>query len=146
MMQQKFVKYWLPVIIWMCFIFWMSTDMFSSENTSKVIEPVLYFIFPSFSAWTLDIIHGLIRKSAHAVEYFILGFLLFRAFRSDSLQPWDQRWTIYTVIVVVLYAMSDEFHQIFVPSRSSSIFDVGLDTAGGVLSQIAIMLRLRNRH
>ena len=146
MMQQKFVKYWLPVIIWMCFIYWMSTDMFSSENTSKVIEPVLYFIFPSLSAWTLDIIHGLIRKSAHVVEYFILGFLLFRAFRSDSSQPWDQRWTIYTVIVVVLYAMSDEFHQISVTSRSGSFFDVGLDTAGGVLSQIAIMLRLRNQH
>ena len=142
MIQQKFVKYWLPVIIWMCFIFWMSTDTFSSENTSMVIGPILHLIFPSLSAETLDMIHGLIRKSAHVVEYFVLGLLLFRAFRSDSSQTWDRRWTIYTVIVVFLYAMSDEFHQISVTSRSSSIFDVGLDTAGGVLSQIAIMLRL----
>jgi VanZ family protein len=142
LIQQKFVKYWLPVIIWMCFIFWMSTDTFSSENTSKVIGPVLHLIFPSFSAETLDIIHGLIRKSAHVVEYFVLGLLLFRAFRSDSPQPWDRRWAIYAVIVIALYAMSDEFHQISVPSRTGSIFDIGLDTAGGILSQIAIMLRL----
>jgi len=85
------------------------------------------------------------RKSAHVVEYFVLGLLLFRAFRSDSSQPWDRHWAVYAVIVVVLYAMSDEFHQIFVTSRSGSIFDVGLDTVGGVLSQIAIMLRLRNQ-
>ena len=91
-------------------------------------------------------IHGLIRKSAHVAEYFVLGLLLFRAFRSDSSQPWDWRWTIYAVVVVFLYAMSDEFHQIYVTSRGSSIFDVGLDTAGGVLSQIAIMLRLKNEH
>ena len=142
MIQQKFVKHWLLVIIWMCFIFWMSTDTFSSENTSRVIGPILHFIFPSLSAGALDTVHGLIRKSAHVAEYFVLGLLLFRAFRSDSSQPWDRRWTIYSVIIVFLYAMSDEFHQISVTSRSSSIFDVGLDTAGGVLSQIAIMLRL----
>ena len=146
MIQQKFVKYWPPVIVWMCFIFWMSTDTFSSENTSKVIEPILHVIFPSLSAETLNTTHGLIRKSAHVVEYFVLGLLLFRAFRSDSSQPWDRRWTIYTVIVVFLYAMSDEFHQTSVTSRSTSVFDVGLDTCGGVLSQIAIMLRLRNQH
>jgi VanZ family protein len=122
-------------------IFWMSTGMFSSEHTSQIIVPVLNFLYPGLAPHQVDMIHGLLRKAGHVTEYFLLGILFFHAFRNNSLQKWRLRWTIYSIIGVVFYAVSDEFHQIFVFSRTASLIDVGIDSAGGILSQIAIILR-----
>ena len=139
--NRNFLQYWLPVIIWMGVIFGMSTGMFSSDHTSRFIVPLLNFLFPQLSPHDVDLIHGLIRRAGHVTEYFILGVLLFRAFRSDSPYPWRPRWTLYAIIAVVVYAMSDEFHQSFVGSRSASLIDVSIDSAGGVLSQVAVTFR-----
>ena len=139
--NRYFINYWLPVIIWMGVIFGMSTGMFSADHTSRFIVPLLNFLFPQLSPHDVDLIHGLIRRAGHVTEYFILGVLLFRAFRSDSPNPWRPRWTLYAIIAVVVYAMSDEFHQSFVGTRSASLIDVSIDSAGGVLSQAAVMFR-----
>jgi VanZ family protein len=124
-------------------IFWMSTGMFSSEHTSQIIVPVLNFLYPGLAPHQVDMIHGLLRKAGHVTEYFLLGILFFHAFRNNSLQKWRLRWTIWAIIGVVFYAVSDEFHQIFVFSRTASLIDVGIDSAGGILSQIAIILRCK---
>ena len=129
----------------MSVIFWMSTGMFSSENTSHIILPLIDYLFPSISPQTEELIHGLIRKTGHVAEYFILGLFLFRAFRGESLQSWRLRWSIYAIIGVALYALSDEFHQSFVATRTASIVDVGIDSAGGALSQIVILLQGHRR-
>jgi VanZ family protein len=121
-------------------IFWMSTGMFSSDHTSQIIVPVLNFLYPDLAPHQLDMIHGLVRKAAHVIEYFLLGLLFFHAFRGKSLQKWHIRWTAYAIIGVLCYAVSDEFHQIFVSSRTASLFDIGIDSAGGILSQIAIIV------
>ena len=122
-------------------IFWMSTGIFSSEQTSQIIVPVLNFLYPGLAPHQVDMIHGLLRRAGHLTEYFLLGILLFHAFRRNSLQQWRLRWAIYVIIGVVFYAASDEFHQSFVSSRTASLIDVGIDSAGGILSQIAIILR-----
>jgi VanZ family protein len=119
----------------------MSTGAFSSEHTSRIIVPLLNFLYPGLAPHQVDMIHGLLRKAGHISEYFLLGLLFFHAFRSNSLQKWRFHWTIYSIIGVVFYAVSDEFHQIFVSSRTASLIDVGIDSAGGILSQIAIILR-----
>ena len=139
-MHRNFIKYWLPVIFWMGVIFLMSTGTFSSENTSRFIVPFLHFLFPWLSQQDVDMIHGMTRKAGHVTEYFILGLLLFRAFRGESPQAWRLRWAIYAVIGVVFYAVSDEFHQSFVAVRGASLVDVGIDSTGGILSQIVVML------
>ncbi len=139
--HKNLIQYWLPVILWMAFIFWMSTGTFSLENTSLIIGPLLRFLFPSLSPQDLDLIHGLIRKAGHAVEYLILGLFLFRAFRGGASQAWRLRWSIYSFIWVVAYAASDEFHQSLVAERTASLIDVGIDSAGGILSQIIIALQ-----
>jgi VanZ family protein len=124
-------------------IFWMSTGMVSPEHTAQVIIPVLNFLFPGLAPHQIEMIHGLIRKAGHVTEYFLLGILLFRAFRSNSLRNWRFRWAINAIIGVVLYAATDELHQTFVSSRTASLIDVGIDSAGGILSQIAIILRCK---
>jgi VanZ family protein len=128
-------KYWGPVLLWMTFIFWMSTGTFSSENTSRIIEPILHFLMPSLSPEKLAMMHAAIRKLGHVTEYFILGILLFRAFRGGSKELRNMRWAFSSLLVVVLYAASDEFHQSFVPERTASLVDVGIDTLGGIIAQ-----------
>jgi VanZ family protein len=89
--NRNFVKYSVPVIFWMCFIFWMSTETFSSQNTLSVVETILRFLIPKISSQEVDLIHAFIRKSGHVIGYFILGLLLFRAFRGGSIGSWNWR-------------------------------------------------------
>jgi VanZ family protein len=128
-------KYWVPVLFWMSFIFWMSTGSFSAQNTSLIIEPILHFLIPSISPEEVAMIHGLIRKLGHVTEYFILGILLFRAFRAGSKELRNLQWAFSSLLVVVLYAVSDEFHQSLLTTRTASLFDVGIDTLGGIIAQ-----------
>jgi VanZ family protein len=137
----RIIKYWGPVVLWIGFIFWMSTGTFSSQNTSLIIEPILRFLLPSISPEKVAIIHGAIRKLGHVTEYFILGIFLFRAFRGGSKELKNLRWAFSSFLVVVLYAASDEFHQSFISSRTASLVDVGIDTLGGILAQGVSVLR-----
>jgi VanZ family protein len=143
------VKYWISVILTMALIFWLSSGTFSSDNTSRFIEPIIHFLFPGMQKTDVELLHVLIRKAGHVTEYFILGFFLFRAFRGHSSKRWSLHWAIYAVVVSAVYAFSDEFHQSFVSTRTASFMDVGIDTVGGIVAQIVIACRklvVRNRN
>jgi VanZ family protein len=129
----------------MAFIFWMSTETFSSENTLSWIEIVIRFLVPTITTQELDLIHVVIRKAGHITEYFILGLLLIRSFRGDSTSSWNWRWSFLAVMVVGLWAVSDELHQSFVLTRTASAADVGIDTAAGILAQFVGALWHRYR-
>jgi VanZ family protein len=137
------VKYWLPVVVWMCFIFWMSTAMFTAQNTSSIIEPILRFLMPSLSHKELEHIHFFTRKLAHVTEYFISGLLLFRAFRSGSEEHHAWRWMLYSFLILVLIAATDEYHQTFVPDRTPSLVDIAIDATGGTLALVVSTLKYR---
>ena len=128
----RYLKYWIPVLLWMIFIFWMSTGTFSEENTSLIVEPILRFLMPSIRPDMADMIHNTLRKLGHVANYFVLGFLLFRAFRGGSKEFRIPRWAFSSFFVLVLYAASDEFHQSFVSTRTASPYDVGIDILGGI--------------
>jgi VanZ family protein len=126
------VSRYLPLILWLAFIFFASSNGFSASNTSPIIGPLVLWLFPNTSPETLVTIHFFTRKLAHFTEYAILGFLAVRAF-SNSHKPFLRRhWFVITLILVVIYALSDEYHQSFVPSRTASIFDSLIDVAGGL--------------
>jgi VanZ family protein len=139
---RNFVRQWFPLILWFSFIFWMSTGSFSSENTFSVVKGLFQFLLPNLSAREVRLIHVMTREAAHVFEYFILGLLLFRAFRVRD-AGWKWRWCVFAVIGVVFWALGDEFHQSFVATRQSSLTDVGIDTVGGILSQIVSALWYR---
>ena len=122
---------WLPVLIWMGLIFSASTDNFSSEHTSRFIEPLLRWLFHGrLSADTIGLIHFLIRKLAHLTEYAILAVLLWNALRLSAAGASMRRLCGLAVLGSTLYAASDEFHQSFVPGREATVRDVLIDTAG----------------
>ncbi|HEY1851142.1 MAG TPA: VanZ family protein [Candidatus Binataceae bacterium] len=118
---------WAPAIIWMLGLFMLSTSFFSASNTSKIIEPLLQWFFPTASVATITLLHALIRKAAHFTNYAILFWLLIRG---------PLRGRPYLALgCCVLYAMLDEGHQIFVPGRGASLYDVALDSSGALFSR-----------
>jgi VanZ family protein len=142
----KKVQYWFPVLLWIGFIFWMSTGIFSAQNTYLFFEPLLRFFVPSISQREIVVLHIAIRKLAHITEYFISGLLLFRAFKEGSDKKREWRWAISSLFAVAIIAVSDEFHQSFVSTRTASLVDVGIDILGGFLAQcVSVLMFQRNR-
>jgi VanZ family protein len=84
-------------------------------------------------------LHDVIRKCGHLVEYFVFGWLLFRAIRTPK-EAWQLRWALLAILIAALYASSDEIHQIFVPSRGASFWDALLDTSGASVAQLAVWI------
>lgn len=72
----------------------------------------------------------------HLGGYFILGFFLYRAINQGHFS-WNLRAAVLTFSGGLIYAVSDEFHQLFVPGREATLLDLGLDVLG-----ILIMLLL----
>ena len=138
-------KYWIVSAVWAAVISILSTDTFSSDNTSRFILPMLRWLFPRASLETLHIMHAVIRKTAHLTEYFILSTLLFLAQRGDE-RGWKLRWAIWAIAMCAGYAALDEFHQSFVPSRTASPWDSLIDTTGASVAQCVIWILRRERN
>ena len=77
-------KQWLPVALWMGFIFVMSSDLGSAAHTSRILEPLILWIKPNASPEELERVHFLVRKFAHLSEYAVLALLVLRAINLDS--------------------------------------------------------------
>lgn len=78
-------------------------------------------------------LHFLMRKAGHFTEYAVLGFLVRRAF----VAVFQRRWFELGLLLVACFALLDEFHQSFVPSRTASIYDSAIDVAGGLTVLLA---------
>lgn len=114
-------QYWrIALIAWMILIFIASSSLLSSDNTEEFL--------------VYDILNYTIRKFAHITEYAILSFLWFR-----SLWTKPKRFIqclVWSVVLSILYAASDEWHQSFVPNRLGIWTDVVWDAVGAILAGI----------
>ena len=82
--MKSFLKYWLPVLIWLGFIFIGSTDLMSAEHTSRIIAPLLRWLKPDISPEAIAQVQFFVRKAAHVTEYAILAMLLWRGLRRGT--------------------------------------------------------------
>jgi VanZ family protein len=115
----------------MALMFFGSTDLMSAEQTSRFLTPFLRWLDPNISPATIAQVHLLVRKAAHVMEYAILTGLLFRALRSQITGFWVRATVAF--VPALLFACVDEYHQSFVPSRTSSLGDVCIDCLGAIL-------------
>jgi VanZ family protein len=143
--MRRFLKYWLPVSIWLGLIFLGSTDLMSAEHTSRIIGPLLHWFIPDISVEAIARVQFYIRKAAHVAEYAILAALLWRAFRRGK--GHQMKMSILFLVAWVacaIFAASDEFHQSFVPSRTASPTDVMIDICGALIG-LAICVAVASR-
>ncbi len=130
------VRRYAPLILWMALISIASTNEFSSLNTSRVVRPLLLWLFPGINEGRIHLVHLLVRKAAHFAEYAVLGFLAGRAFWASSHDLLRRFWFRAGFLLVICHALFDEYHQSFVPSRSGSLFDCFIDITGGAVALI----------
>ena len=128
-------------ILWMVMIYRYSART-GSDSTAQSLRAgrlVCSIFVPGYERWTsedqdmlAEQIDYPIRKGAHATEYAILGILTFLTALSGM--ACKEQWKPYLIAaaIAILYAASDEFHQLFVPGRSGQVSDVILDAAGVV--------------
>ena len=119
--MMKIIKLWMAVIIWAGVIFFLS----SIPHLSSGLE-----------------YDHILRKIAHVLEYLILTFLLYRAFKGtfqlDALSLF-----FYPTLLAFFYAVSDEIHQLYVPFRGGAVSDVLIDGIGIVGFYLLLITRLR---
>ncbi|MBC8002178.1 MAG: VanZ family protein, partial [Opitutaceae bacterium] len=111
----------------MILIFAGSGDSKSGNRSSRLIGPLVRFFAPNIAPETLDVIILSVRKTAHLTEYAVLALLVWRARRQP--QPgdfpvWRGRDGRWTLLICLLYAATDEWHQSFVPNREAALHDV----------------------
>jgi len=115
---KKILNFWLPPFLWMGLIFFLSS--FHKLQVSSI-------------GWQ-DFIT---RKTAHFLEYYILFFLFYRAFKNTSKIP-SPKILFLSLILTLLYSTTDEFHQTFINGRTGRIFDIGVDFFGGFLGSLTV--------
>ncbi|MEK6264722.1 MAG: VanZ family protein [Clostridium sp.] len=139
-MKKKDIN-WILVIGWMVLIFIFSSQPAEVSNENNK------FVIYLFNLLSLDLnsIFGslsdfIVRKAAHFIIYFVLYILLYRAIniKRDA----DIKGFILPILIVFLYACSDEFHQAFVPGRGPAFRDVLVDTSGGLTAFLIMYIRV----
>ena len=143
--MRRLLTHYLPLIAWLAFISFASSGSFSAGNTSRIIGPLILWLFPNTTPETLVTVHFITRKLAHFTEYAILGFLAARAFRTSPRPAISSRWFLISATLVVTFALMDEYHQSFVPSRTGSFYDSLIDMAGGLTALLAHARLIRRR-
>jgi VanZ family protein len=139
-------KAFLPAILWMGLIFYGSTDIGSVQHTSRIIGPLLRWFKPDIREETIHDIQACLRKTGHVSEYGVLAALVWWARRRTfKLSGWSWREVQWVLVWCALYAASDEIHQIFVPSRGPSVWDVLIDTGGAFAALLLVRFLGRER-
>ncbi len=126
---------WILVIGWMAFLFTMSAKVREESNdlskgiTEKIVETVEK-VYPDAE---IDIsrFNHIIRKNAHFFGYLLLGILVSFVLRMSGVRGF--KLFIFSLMFCVIYAISDEVHQHFVPGRGPQVRDVIIDSAGSTV-------------
>ncbi|MBN2097271.1 MAG: VanZ family protein [Candidatus Omnitrophica bacterium] len=113
---RPFLKFWLPVYLYAGLIF-----IYSSLSSPPGLSYILYG-----------------DKLLHLAEYAILGFLVARALKNSSAPQLRRHFRVYAILFSLVYGLSDEFHQHFVPGRQVEVLDLVADGLGAFFGQLAL--------
>jgi VanZ family protein len=123
---------WTLVLLWMMLIFCLSSQpvrqsdalskgiAISSLSVAEKVNPELHL--------SLKQLNSLLRKNAHFFVYLVFGILVINAKRRSGLK--GRKWFFLALFLCVLYAVSDEIHQLYVPGRGGQLRDILIDSAG----------------
>jgi VanZ family protein len=137
---------WLPAALSVLMIALESTNTMSSANTSEWLYPFWVKLFGPISSSHWNEVHHLIRKTGHFVGYGIVSLGFFYSWRQTLHRMAVKHWTLWrrasvlAVLCTLLIASLDEYHQSFLPSRTSSPVDVGIDLCGAIAAQLILLL------
>jgi VanZ family protein len=140
---------WIPALLSVAMIAGESTATMSADNTSNWLYPLWTWLFGPISASAWAVVHHLIRKTGHFVGYGIVSITFFYGWKKTlggATRP--PRAILISaaaraVLCAVIVATLDEYHQSFLPSRTSSPIDVCIDACGAIVAQLLLLGILR---
>jgi VanZ family protein len=145
---------WAPALLWLAVIAWESTSLASSEETSRLLLPLLKFFHPQITMAQFALVHGALRKAGHFFGYGVLSLVMLRAWwttlklprwatRLPSLRQMMRSWSLRAAAIAlastVAVAALDEWHQAFLPGRTGTFQDVALDSSAAVCVQLILI-------
>lgn len=141
----RLIKPWWPALVWMAVIFVFSSDLGSADRTSRFLGPLLRWFKPDLTGEELAAAQFLIRKLGHVAEYAVLAVLLRRGFGASLGPVRSPRVLACAWLAAVAYAVTDEWHQSFVSTRTASAGDVAIDAAGAALGLVLARWAVRRK-
>jgi VanZ family protein len=136
---------WVPAALSVLLVALESTATLSAANTSQWLYPLWVRLFGAISPAHWEEVHHLIRKTGHFVGYGLVSVAFFYGWRQTLHRMAVKHWTLWrrasvlAVLCTLLVASLDEYHQSFLPSRSSSPLDVGIDLCGAIAFQLVLL-------
>lgn len=150
-MQKKKILYWIPTLLCMIIIFSFSSENSevssgTSGNVSRFILEIFYKDFKELSlveqSEMIESIQLYVRKTAHFSIYALLGMCT--QFGTLSNKELSRQKNVFTsLLICLLYASSDEIHQLFISGRSGQVTDVILDFVGSIFGTIVFLIVLK---
>lgn len=139
MVNRRNIAYVL-VIVWMMVIFGLSAQVRDksdrlSSGITKVVVDTAKKVSPE-KKLNFNKVNHIIRKNAHFFAYLVLGMLLMVAAMCSGIKGY--RAVTWALFICVVYAISDEIHQAFVPGRGPGVKDVIIDSAGAIVGIIIL--------
>ena len=136
-MMYKIGSY-IAVVLWMGLIFFFSSEPADdskelSTGVTEVILSVVEAVSPDSDLF-MENLHHFVRKNAHFFIYFVLGMLVRRALRLSEIR--GKKGNVLALAICIVYAISDELHQLFVPGRGAQVKDVVIDSTGALVGII----------
>ena len=133
-MKRKIIP-WLLVVLWMALIFYLSHQPATKSNglskgATEIILETVEKVAPDVDVNKGNFNH-ILRKNAHFFAYLVLGILVANGLRRSGVIGY--RAIGIAILICILYAISDEVHQLFVPGRGGQVKDVLIDSAGAVV-------------
>ena len=130
--------FWLFTLLWAAQIYRFSTAGYSSDTSWSFLEHLLHTLHVTASSFTISLLNAIARKLAHLMEYGVLTFLLYRSLARDQALRWRPNLGLWSIGIAGVYAISDEFHQLFVPGRHAAFVDWGIDLVGAAFALLML--------
>jgi VanZ family protein len=127
---------WAITLAWAVLIFYFSTRTFGPGFTRWVLVWTIHHLHLHVSMRTFNLLHALLRKLAHFVEYAIFALLLYGLPGGKEQGIWRPQRAMFCILGAAVYSLTDEFHQRFVPGRHASLLDCGLDSLGAASAML----------
>lgn len=133
----------------MVFIFYMSGDSNSGQKSDFITLIVLkilnFFFFLQSNIINIDFISFIIRKIAHISEYFILTLLFYIGFYKNYQKTSKDKLLLLSIVFSIIYSITDELHQTFVPNRVGSHKDVIIDSMGCLIFYLFSKITIKSK-
>ena len=139
------LKTWLPVAVAIALVAIESTAYFGADRTDTPLRHIWESLFGAVSNRHWHIIHILLRKCGHFLGFGFVGLTWLRAWWRTLPHARFLRVELLALAGSALVASADEFHQSFLPNRTSSPRDVLLDCIGALVTMSIVYLILRKR-